>query len=176
MGKNKVSNILDYWCAWVLALLLLIQWIFVYDQGAAFVLSTLGLVIFSVIGTIIATNQLVKNNTRKFVYIMLPVMLFSLEFTTLMVKAVWVRDYIEVVIQKNIYIPEISEIERENGTGYKEWRIGGNREETFWIVYDSTDEIIKKHRTRGYAYRTEMHYYVEKFGEHLYMLRKTYTF
>ena len=102
---------------------------------------------------------------------MLPVIILFMPSSE---NILYVRNYIEFVIQKKIYIPEINEIEQLDGADYKTWCITKSIYHRYSIVYDPNDQIIKKNGTS--TYDKSVKYRVFKVGEHFYMLSESFSY
>lgn len=104
--------------------------------------------LFVPICIISAIYQLIRKNLRNFVILIFPLVLFfSFECTTFHAIERHSRYHAEFLIQKYIYNSEIADISngKTNGITYKEWSFpSGAPNVNYWIIYDATDEVMKK--------------------------------
>lgn len=189
----KPSDTNDSWYLQLLGIMLSIvfaRWLFYYADFVPQLLILIAMEIFSTFCIIVALYLLIKKKFKKCVLLMLPVVLATLvgftPINTVLGVPDWLRiellahsrHYVEFLIQKNIYLPEIAAI--ENGTEYKEWRVSSNTWTIFSIVFDEKDKVINKNGTsingrsyidNGITYFSKGDSYdVYKVGKHFYMV------
>ncbi len=187
---DDMLNCLSYPPVWIMFLLEFAYWVYWYNENLVSFLIFLGLLFFSLLCIFSAIYQLLKKNIKKCICILLPVVvLVSIQTNTIGRAFAHSRHYVEFLIQKNQYIPEIAELEDkiDNRTVlYKEWCIAesstglsvtSSSSTKYWIVFDAKDEIQKKDGT-SFSY-TEgrndiIEFQIYKVGKHFYVLSKSY--
>ena len=147
MKKFKVyQDKFDYLlCVPAILLLLAIftYWILLYNEFVPFLLFYAASMVLIPLCIIAVMGLLLRKKIKKSILVFLPVVLtLFIIFTQGNNFITYSRHYIEFWIQKTIYVPEISRT--QGSVEYKEWSVRSNTWAEYRIVYDPTDEVVKK--------------------------------
>jgi hypothetical protein len=175
-SANSRKNAIVLWPSLAMLALCLGLWVFLYNDGAAFLL-LLACFLFSVACFVYSLVLAVLDRTKRSLSFIPPVLLYvatgfapplpgMTEITDpIRIALVDSRDHVEFLVydvQHHIKV-EV----RQNGYKYKEWRLQKHSGKSFYIVYDVTDAIAGRDGMEGGGCVD----LVLKVEEHFYFLR-----
>ncbi len=170
--NNEKFNTLLSAPSFLLLLFIIIKWVFYYS-GIISVIFDLVVVVLSPLCIITFVWQLIRKKIKQCAFIILTIAVaWFMVFPHSNKVIPCLRHYVEFLIQKNIYIHEMNEINKD--TKYKIWDVEENEDHIYRIIYDPSDETAKE----DYTYRMKTingkeiptnYYYIYKLGNHFYM-------
>ena len=154
-AASKKRNVV-FWPSVVMLVMVFVFWVYLYDELRSLLLWLI-IEFFAAICLISFVCLIVLRRFRKSLSFFVPILLAAtMGWWFIPVPAMrpvstpfqYSRDYVEFLIYAAKH--HIREDVRQNGLKYKRWHLRTDLWDDYYIVFDVTDGIVKKDRTRLY--------------------------